>query len=207
MLRKQIMLYVERLLAEKQSAEGEKYSVELYKEEKDYIERHRLLPEDSSVILIEKDPASRFQQVYIERSNKETEELLAEESTAFLDQPIGYFKQKLDEFMYLESPWFEVIGVDAISFEADSVFYHYDVMLGLKLPKKAENRIKAFLTTNLQQEDATFDLMFSANDGLWDLNFSLNNLMEYKEKWTIREAYHAIYELLFHLVEEIEEGS
>ena len=92
----------------------------------------------STVLFIEKDPRLRFKDVYIERCDKETEELLAEESSSFLEQPIEYFKNHKNEFMYLESEWFDLIGVDAISFEADSVFGTYDVMMGLKLQKKYE---------------------------------------------------------------------
>ncbi|WP_338452225.1 branched-chain amino acid aminotransferase [Niallia oryzisoli] len=201
MLRKQMKQYVEKLLAEG------KVPLEVYKVEKEYIERHQLLSEEmnTSISLLEKEPFNRFQDnVYIERSDKETEELSAVESSSFLDQRIDYFKKNIDQFMYLESPWFDIIGVDAISFEADSVFGNYDVMLGLKLPKKSKELIKASLIRGFQHETATFDLMFSENDGLWDLNFSLNELTDFHEEWTIREAYNAIYDLLFKLVEDVE---
>ncbi len=202
--------YVEKLLAEKRIANADEFAVEIYKVEYDYIKKHRLLSEDmeSAISFVEQEPLSRFQSnVYIERGNKETEEFIAEESSAFLEQPIKYFKDHIDEFMYMESPWFNMIGVDAISFEADSVFGNYDVMLGLKQPKKSEKRLKTFLKESLQNEEATFDFMFSANDGLWDLNFSVNDLSTFKEDWTILQAYNAIYELLFKLVEKVEEGT
>lgn len=201
--------YVEKLLAEKRMANVNEFTVEIYKVEYDYMKKHRLLSEDmeSSISLIVQDPLSRFQHnVYIERGNKETEDFIAEESPVFLEQPIKYFKDHIDEFMYMESPWFSMIGVDAISFEADSVFGNYDVMLGLKQPKKSEKGLKTFLKESLQYEEATFDLMFSANEGLWDLNFSVNNLSTFKEDWTILQAYNAIYELMFTLVEKVEEG-
>ncbi len=210
MLRKQMKQFLEKLIEEGKPTNGEGIALEVFKEEKDYIERHQLLPEgiNSSLSLIEQVTFSRFQHdVYIERGNKETEELIAEESPAFLNHPISYFKKNLEEFMYLESPWFDLIGVDAISFEADSVFGNYDVMLGLKLPKKTEKLIKSYLISSLEKEDVTFDLMFSAADGLWDLNFSLNDHSSFREDWTIRDAYQAIYELLFKLAEEVEEGS
>jgi len=202
--------YVEKLLTEKGNANIGESAVEIYKLEYDYIKRHQLLSEDkeSSVSFVEQESLSRFQHnVYIERGNKETEEVIAEESSAFLEQPIKYFKDHIDEFMYMESPWFNMIGVDAISFEADSAFGNYDVMLGLKQPKKSEKWLKSFLKESLQDEEATFDLMFSANDGLWDLNFSLNDLNTFKEDWTILQAYDAIYELIFKLVEKVEEGT
>lgn len=199
--------YTEKLLVDgKANQKSDQLQLEVYKEEKEYIEKHQLLAEEikATVSFIEKEPSSRFTDVYIERCDKESEELLAEETSAFLDQPIQYFKNNINEFMYLESKWFDIIGVDAISFEADSVFGTYDVMLGLKVPKKAEASLKIFLTNELNKEDANFDLMFSSNDGLWDFNFSLNDLNEYNEKWTIQEAYSAVYRFLFRLVEAIE---
>jgi hypothetical protein len=208
MLKKQMIQYTEKLLADKEETkQSEGILLEVYKEEKDYIEKHQLLAEDlkASVSFIENDPCSRFADVYIERCDKESEELIAEETSTFLDQPIDYFKHNINEFMYLESNWFDIIGVDAISFEADSVFETYDVMLGLKVPKKAEAALKTCLTNELNKEEATFDLMFSPNDGLWDFNFALNDLNEYNEKWTIQEAYTAIYRFLFRLVEAVEE--
>jgi hypothetical protein len=204
MLKKQMIQYMEEVLSE---TKGDLVQLELYKEEKEYIKTHQLLMDNlkETVSFIEKDPTARFADVYIERCDKETEELIAEESSTFLDQPIVYFKNHKNEFMYLESNWFDLIGVDAISFEADSVFGTYDVMLGLKLQKKHEISIKSFLTSHLSKEDATFDLIFSPNDGLWDFNFSLNDLNDYQENWTMREAYSSIYRFLFQLGEAVEE--
>jgi hypothetical protein len=208
MLKKQMIQYTEKLLVDgKANQKPDQLQLEVYKEEKEYIEKHQLLAEEikATVSFIEKEPLSRFADVYIERCDKESEELLAEETSAFLDQPIQYFKKNINEFMYLESKWFDIIGVDAISFEADSVFGTYDVMLGLKVPKKAEASLKTLLKNELNKEDATFDLVFSSNDGLWDFNFSLNDLKDYNENWMIQEAYNAIYRFLFRLVEAVEE--
>ena len=97
----------------------------------------------------------------------------------FLDQQIQYFQHHLEEFMYLESSWFDIIGVDAISFEMDSVFKTYDVMLGLKCQKKHEVKIKTLFLTNLIHDKRTFEVMFNANEGIWDVNFSINGIKGY----------------------------
>lgn len=71
--------------------------IELFKEEKDYVEKHKLLAED--IIIVEKENASRFTDAYMERSNKESEELISEEKSAFLSQPIEYLKKtKMNSF-------------------------------------------------------------------------------------------------------------
>ena len=144
-----------------------------------------------------------FSDAYIERLDKETEEVLAKEVAAFLDQPITYFKNHQNEFMYLESNLFEQIQVDAISFEVDDVFGTYGLLLGLKVQKKHQPTIKEFFEANLLGEDAKVSLMFNGDDGLWDLNFSLNNLDGFQEDLSIGEAYRLVYEFLSRLVETV----
>ncbi|WP_338469325.1 branched-chain amino acid aminotransferase [Niallia sp. XMNu-256] len=209
MLRNKLLEYIEKQLANQGAINVDgTFQIELYKEEKDYLEKHPEILEglDKKVLVLEKG-SSRFQEVYIEMCNKETDELLAEEPSTFLDQPIQYFYEHLEEFMYLESPWFDMIGVDAISFEMDSVFKTYDVMFGLKLQKKFEPMLKAFFKMNLKGENSNFNAMFNSNEGIWDVNFSINDLEQYRADWTVQEAYHAVYRFLFALREYIEEKS
>jgi len=200
--------YIENELAKKKAVnQVEPITLELYKEEKDYLEKNDSIinEQETDITLIEKDPRSRFAEAYIERCNKETEEFLSEEPSSFLDQPIDYFLKHIDEFMYLESSWFDIIGVDAISFEVDSVFKTYDVMLGLKVPKKFEASIKNYFSKTFINDVVTFDLMFNSNDGIWDVNFSLNDLAQFQPDWTIREAFCSVYNFLFRLRELIEQ--
>ncbi|MCM3664176.1 branched-chain amino acid aminotransferase [Mesobacillus subterraneus] len=193
MLKKQVEDYIS-----KASASG---AVELHPEEKAYAERLGLL-QGVQVPIKESSGEHRFEKAYIERGNKETEEFLGEESSEFLKQPISYFKERKNEFMYMESEWFEMVRVDAVSFENDDVFGAYDVMLGLKLQKKFEPVIKSYLKENLQ--DDGYDLMFDGNEGIWSLNFALNGLGGYKEDLTVGEAYGLIYSFLFELAEWVE---
>ncbi len=207
MLKKQMTQYLAKRIEEKQATQDDTIQLEVYKEERAYIEKHHLLNDyaGKSISFIERDPSLRFGDVYIERCDKETEELLAEESSIFMQQPIDYFKNHRNEFIYVESEWFDLIGVDAISFEADSVFGTYDVMLGLKLQKKYGPSLKSFLTEQLSSDDTTFDLIFNGNDGLWDVNFALNDLCDFNAIKTIEEAFVSIYRFLFQLAEALEE--
>ncbi|MFD2445553.1 branched-chain amino acid aminotransferase [Bacillus sp. CGMCC 1.16607] len=198
MLKKQIIKLISEM-----TADGTGDKIELYKEEKEYIEKNQLLPSD--FILVEKDSAFRFADAYIERSDKETEEVIDEEGQAFLNQPIDYLKKQMNEFIYLESNWMELIGVDSVSLEVDDVFRTYDVMLGLKLQKKFESNIKNYLMKNLNGNEANYDLMFSQDDGLWNLNIELNSIEGFHDDMTIGRAFQFIYQFLFKLVEEVEE--
>lgn len=146
---------------------------------------------------------SSFTDAYIERCSKETETMIANEASSFLNQPITYLKEHKNEFIYVESTLYEQIGVEGVSLEVDDVFGTYDVMLGLKLQKKFEKMLKEQLNNSLNGEEAKFDLMFSHDDGLWDLNFALNYVNGYKEDLSLNEAFQLIHQFLSHLVETI----
>jgi hypothetical protein len=144
-----------------------------------------------------------FSEAYIERLDKETEEILAIEEAGFLEKPIQYFNEHKNEFMFMESDSFDEIGVDAVSFEIDDVFGTYDVLLGLKLQKKLQAGIKEYLEKNLHSEEAKYNLMFNADDGLWDFNFALNFVEGFREEMSVGEAYQLIYQFLKQLVETV----
>lgn len=149
---------------------------------------------------------NEFQDAHIERLDKESEELLAQEGASFLNQPIEYFKQHKNEFMYLEAALFTEIGVDGISFEIDDVFGTYEVLLGLKLQKKHQAAIKNYLESTLQGDEAKFSLMFNGDDGLWDLNFGLNYVEGFNDNLAIAEAFQLIYSYLKKLVDIVKEN-
>lgn len=148
-----------------------------------------------------------FSEAYIERCNKDTETMIANESSNFLNQPLTYLKDHKNEFIYVESILFEEIGVEGVSLEVDDVFGTYDVMLGLKLQKKFEKMLKDQLNHSLQGDEAKFDILFSHDDGLWDLNFALNYVDGYRENISLHEALQLIHQFLSTLVHTIKQTS
>jgi hypothetical protein len=178
-------------------------SAELFHEEVTYAKKHELLKEDHTILV--KDSKERFRDAYVEKGLKETEESF-EADVSLLEQPLSYLLTHKDTFLYVESKWFEVIGVDAISIEVDDVFGTYDLMLGLKLQKKFQSSLKAKLEKNLSGDETKFDLMFDAQEGLWNVNIALNGIPGYNEGMKIREAYDITYAFLFHLVETLEDN-
>lgn len=195
MLRKRMEAYISK------STTNNK--VELFNEEKEYSEKHKLITEDSTIVV--KENTSRFVDAYIERSNKESEELIAVEKASFLAQPIDYLKKNKDEFLYFESEWFELIGVEALSIEVDDVFGTYNAMFGLKFQKKMGDVLKTYLKKELQEDIGSFSLMFNPGDGLWDVNFALNNVKGFRKDLSLEDAFHLIYHFLFILVQTVEE--
>ncbi|MGG1632718.1 branched-chain amino acid aminotransferase [Rossellomorea sp. NRS-1567] len=192
MLRKRLLQYIEETNG----------SVALFPQEKEYVEKHGLLDAEK---ITARESGSRFKEAYIERCEKETEELIAQESLVFLDQPITYLKKHKNEFVFLELEWFDVIGVEAVSIEVDDVFGTYDAMLGLKLQKKYRSQIEHYLENTLKGE-SSYDLLFNGEDGLWDLNISLNDLPDFHEGLTMLASYELIYDFLFQLLQTVDEA-
>ncbi|MDO7487438.1 hypothetical protein Q5O89_19780 [Peribacillus frigoritolerans] len=65
--------------------------------------------------------------------------------------------------------------------------------------------LKAYLTKELQEGIGSFSLMFNQGEGLWDVNFALDNIKGFREDMSLEEAFHLIYHFLFILVQTIEE--
>ncbi|WP_201715039.1 branched-chain amino acid aminotransferase [Rossellomorea arthrocnemi] len=195
MLRKRLQQFIKE-------TKEEKGVVPLFQLEREYALKYGLVDADE-IVSTKED--SRFQSAYIERCEKETEELTSQESVEFLNQPITYLKEHKNEFVFLESVWFSVIGVEAVSVEVDDVFGTYDAMLGLKLQKKYRSQIEGYLEEALQGE-SSYDLLFNGEDGLWDLNFTLNNHPDFHDGLTIQSVYELIYEFLFHLLQNVDEA-
>lgn len=144
--------------------------------------------------------------VYIERCDKETEEVIAKEDGSFLRTSIKYFKQNQNEFVYIESPSFESIKTNALSLELDDVFKTYMALLGLKVQKKHTKTIKTFLDENLHGEGIkNYSAMFSGDEGVWDLNIPLDFIQGFDEGLSIEEVLSMTYSFLEALINTIEQ--
>ncbi len=202
MLKNKIKAYIESQLAF-----GKEADMELYSEEMEYALENGICSSEQLSGVKKKDPFSRFQTAHMERCDKETEETISMADSRFLNEKISFLKRHRREFVYMESEWFDMLGIDAVSLELDDVFGTYDVMLGIKLKKKDEEKIKAFLDEHLHGEDVKFDLLYSNEENLWNLNFTLNCMEPFHEDMTIGEAYVHIYRLLFQLVAFVEKNN
>lgn len=142
--------------------------------------------------------------VYIERCDKETEEVIAKEGASFLRTSIKHFKQNQNEFVYIESPAFESIKTDALSLELDDVFKTYMALLGLKVQKKHTKTIRTFLDENLHGEGIkNYSAMFSGDEGIWDLNIPLDFIEGFNEEMSIEEVLLITYSFLEALINTI----
>ncbi|WP_129705975.1 hypothetical protein [Priestia megaterium] len=197
MLQSNIQTYIKKEM----NVQGQ--SLSLYQEEKEYALQKELVPQN--LMIEEKEASLRFKDSYIERVDKETDELIAEESPlSFLDTPISYLKEHRSEFLYVESKWFEFIKLDGCSFEVDDVFGTYKVLTGLHMQKKFGSLLKQFFTKELNESPTSVQLLFNDKDGLWDVNIELEAIKEFNKKMSIGEALILTYRFFFHLVEYVE---
>lgn len=196
MLKKQLEQYITDAL----KIDAKK--IELHKEEKEYAEKHDLIP--NGVEVIEKNANSRFSDAYVERCEKSTVALILGEIPSFLDGKITHLNEHIEEFVYVESKAFELLGIDAISLELDDVFRTYTAMFGLTMRKKFGAGIKTYLYNELADGEGKYSIAFSEKDGLWDMNFSLNYADGFKEDMTMLEAYNLIYNFAFNMVAAVE---
>jgi hypothetical protein len=198
MLQKQLEQYIAELL------QNDPEKIELHKAEKEYAEKHQLLPAGVEVVL--QDAASRFSDAYLERCEKETVALIIVETPKFLEEKISHLKTRMNEFLYVESKTFDLVSVDAVSLEVDDVFGTYTAMFGLKMKKNYESAIKEYLDENLFGEAGKYSVAFSGKDGLFDMNFALDYAAGFDEEMTLLEAYDLIYSFVFSMVAEIEDA-
>ncbi|CAM3247400.1 branched-chain amino acid aminotransferase [Filibacter tadaridae] len=168
--------------------------------EEDYARKHQLLSDDVTVV----EKAIHFH--VIELCDKETEELIHTENTDFLNTPVSYLKKNQNQFIYVESNEFERIGIDAVALEFDDVFETYTALFGLKLQKKFGDAIKGFLEANLSGDGVKYSVMFSGEDGLWDVNFALNFVSGFSENNSFDDVYQMLYHFIFKLGVAVEDA-
>lgn len=182
---------------EKAQKEGK---VVLFEEELNYVRKEEL----SEVNIVVGNSAERFSDLYMELANKETDEVVKENvDVTFLKEEVQYLEKNIDVYLYVETKAFEVIAVDSMSIEVDSVFGTYEILCGLKSPKKKDKEIRAFMEEHLVGDETYYHLMFNGNDGVWDVNFSLEKVNGFHKNMEIGEALKLAYIFLFSLKESL----
>lgn len=171
-------------------------NLELFPIEEDYAKKHELLSVNKNV------ENKQWDFSVIERCLKETEEVLKEEQASFMTEPLTYFSERIDEFLYVESTSFDTLGVDGMALEMDDVFQTYTVLFGLKVQKKWGPFLKEYLGSNIGLQ--TFSAMFSDQDGLWDINIPIDKLDGFEKDMTITDAVDLAFRFIFKLLEAIE---
>ncbi|WP_053365710.1 hypothetical protein [Bacillus sp. FJAT-27245] len=174
----------------------------LFAEEIAYAEKHGLVQPGA---VSKRNSAERFQEAYIELSDKETEQMVSNDGTELLQQPVSFLKKNMNQFIYVESKWFELVDVDAVVIEVDDVFRNYQALLGLRLQKKYADSLNKLLQEKFEFAKTDYSLMFDGGEGIFNFNFSLEALKEFDEGRSIGEILNLVYGFLFNLAEEVEQ--
>lgn len=139
----------------------------------------------------------------IERCHKQTDDLIATEGADFLASPIHFLKEHDQEFLYMESPLFEELKMDAVVFEYDEMFDTYTALFGLRLQKKYAAAIKGYLRTHLRPIFGASSASFSGDEGLWEINIALTAIEELKEDGTLLEALVSLEKFMRAFIDEV----
>ena len=142
--------------------------------------------------------------VVCERYDKETEELISKDTVEFLKTPLTHFKEKKNEYVFLQSEGLSEIKVDGLVFEYDEVFEVYSAMFGLSIQKKFGPAIKTYLNEHYNEEKMNYSIMFSGDEGLWEINLPLDYVKGFNVEFTIEEAFQFLQTFIASLLEATE---
>ncbi|MFP7470339.1 branched-chain amino acid aminotransferase [Niallia taxi] len=194
MIKANMMKYIEK------NATNSKISV--LPLERAYVLENELAKEENIAV---SELTDRLGQTYMELANKESDEVVKDNLPAsFLNDKISLLKANLEEYLYIESDLFDIIQVEGLTLEVDSVFRKYDALFGFKAPKKQEGVIRAYFAEQLGEENS-YSLMFNGQDGLWDVNLPIENVAGFTEDLTIAQALELFYQFMFGLGKKLEE--
>ena len=166
--------------------------------QQEFAEKKGLLPSGVKIL-----PAPVFKPNY-SLSNKETDEdNTLPDGLSHLE--ITYVKKHNDEYVYAEEPVFSTVGVDGISLEEDDVFGTITALFGLQIQKKHGEWLKTYIDTTLGTAPGTRSLMFSGEDGMWDVNIAINYLEGFSDGLTFDETLQLLYIWIFNMLVALEE--
>lgn len=163
-----------------------------------FAEQKGLLTADAKTI-----PAQSFNPEY-SLSNKETDE----DNTlpdGMNKMTVAYVKKHSNEYVYAEEPIFSTIGIDGVSLEEDDVFGTITALFGLQVQKKHGEWMKNYIDSTLGKAPGTRSLMFSGEDGMWDVNIALNYVDGFSDDLTFNETLELLYTWVFNMLVALEE--
>lgn len=167
--------------------------VENLNKEVEFLQTKGVFEVEKEYISVEKEAQNRFDDVYLEISNKETDELVKEGNASLLNEKIESLLQNKENYLYVESKNFEMIRMESLVLEIDDIFDTYEAIFGLYAPKKAINQLKDYF------KNEKFGMMFNDKDGLWEINVALDTVEGFKTDLPLEEILTLVYEYIFQL--------
>ncbi|WP_025786299.1 hypothetical protein [Sporosarcina sp. D27] len=188
-----ITKWMKNYIAEHESQEG----LPLNPQQKEFLEKKELLSPDMKVI-----DAPAFSPMY-SLSNKETDEPLETPANTG-NLAVSLVKTQPTSYLFAEDPSFATIGIDGVVLEMDDVFETVTALFGLQVQKKHGEWLKKYIDAQLGTAPGTRSLMFSADDGLWDVNIALDYVDGFSVSNTFDETLKLVYEFVFKMLVALE---
>lgn len=189
-----ITKWMKNYIAEHESQEG----LPLNPQQKDFLEKKELLSPELHIL-----EAPAILPAY-SLSDKETDE--PKETPANIGNfEVSFVKTQPDSYLFAEDPSFTTIGIDGVVIEMDDVFETVTALFGLQVQKKHGEWLKKYIDAQLGTAPGTRSLMFSADDGLWDVNLALDYLDGFSEKNTFDETLALVYKFVFQMLVALED--
>lgn len=142
--------------------------------------------------------------ILCEKYDKETDELISTDTGELFEAPLAYLKEKKNEYVYINSESLEPMKVDGVALEYDEVFEVYTAMFGFAVQKKFGQSIKTYLNEHFHSEKMNYSLVFSGDEGLWEINLPLDYIHSFDKNFSIEETYHFLLEFIRSLAATIE---
>jgi hypothetical protein len=139
----------------------------------------------------------------VERCHKETEQTLAVEQAAFLQQPITYFKKEIEQFLYIGANEFETVKMDAVVIEFDEMFKVHTALFGLAIQKKYSQALKTYLRDNLKGMLGSSSAMFNGDEGLWEVNIAFEAMEGFTGEETIEQAIEKLIAFVSTMLKDV----
>lgn len=139
----------------------------------------------------------------VERCHKETEETLAVEQAAFLQEPITYFKKEIEQFLYIGANEFETVKMDAVVIEFDEMFKVHTALFGLSIQKKYSQALKTYLRDNLKGMLGSSSAMFNGDEGLWEVNIAFEAMEGFTGEETIEQAIEKLIAFVSSMLKDV----
>lgn len=140
----------------------------------------------------------------IEFCNKETDEVVEQATKEVLSEPLSLLKERMDDFLYVESPRFDALRMDCATIECDDVFETSTVLFGLRVPLAEKDRLDAYCDKTLKDVTPRYGFLYSDEERLFDVNVTCEALPHVKEGATIGETLEAFIDWLTRYFERVD---
>ena len=133
---------------------------------------------------------------HFEVYSKETDELLHSFTQQDLEQPMTYFNDHLDHYLYVSKAEYQDYRIEGFVLETDDIFRFYNALIGIYIPKSKMETVKTELASIWNNPDFQYAFTYDANEGVAELNLPLNYLQGFDANSSIETTIEFVESIL-----------